>query len=543
MAASEPADGVQRMTASIVPLEPRRRESLPELPVPLNPIVGRDGELAEARAVLLDSGVHLLTLTGPGGVGKTRFALALAHDLRPEFSAGAAFVSLASSTSPEMVLPAIARGLFLRDEGDRPLRERLFAYLRTRQMLLVLDNFEHVVEAAPLVSDLLTACPDLKVLATTSTVLRVQGEHEFSLRPLGLPQGELPTDLDALSRVDAVALFVQRARTVRPDFTLTGTNAPIIAEICRMLDGLPLAIELAAARSKVLSPSDLLARLDDRRFQVLVSNSRDVPERQQTMRNAIEWGYNLLDADEQALFRTLSVFGGGWTLPAAEAVLAHTGTDVLDGLASLTDKSLVRQREDSEGELRFWMLETIREYGLERLVECGDEDAVRGAHARYFEQMSVEAVDALTGPDSNAWMDRLEREHTNIRLALEWVVASGEGARGMAFGAGLWRFWETRGYLNEGRRWMDRLFSLAGAEAPSANRVVALFGYGRFTYNHCEYETAEKLFNESYAIASDIGDTSYVAGALMQLGHVALVQGDYATARERYDKGLAIRRA
>ena len=541
MVANTPADQPQSMTASIVRLGQWRRETPLELPTPLTPIVGRDRELADARDLLLAPDVRLLTLTGPAGVGKTRFALALAHELQSRFSDGAAFVGLAGSERADAVVPRIARVLGVRDEGDRPLKERLFGHLRDRQILLLLDNFEQVVEAAPVVTDLLTAHPDVKVLVTSSTVLRVRGEHEFSLRPLTLPLSDMPASLDELSQVDSVALFVQRARTVRPDFTLTESNAPIIAEICRKLDGLPLAIELAAARSKVLSPTDLLERLDHR-FQVLVSNSRDVPERQQTMRNAVEWGYNLLDPEEQTLLRYLSVFRGGWTLAGAEALSCDLGIDTLEVLSSLSDKSFVRQLEQANGDLRFLMLQSIRDYGLEKLAERGEEERARELHARYFESVAAEATTALIGPEASDWLERLEREHNNLRAALEWIVETGDGECGLVFGAGLWRFWETRGYMSEGQEWLEVLLTVPGADTRTEARATVLFGLGRFAYFHGQYEQARAYLEEASEVASECGSDSLVAGVVMQLGHLALVQGDHETARQYYDAGLSLRR-
>lgn len=541
MSANAPAEDTSSIITPNVPLESLRRET-PDLPLPLTPLIGRAGHLDDACTLFSADSVRLLTVTGPAGVGKTRFALAVAQRLKAGFADGAAFVPLAASSSADMILPAIARAVGVRDEGDRPLRERLFAFLRKRHVLLVVDNFEHVIDSAPLVSELLSACQNLRILVTSSTALRVRGEHEFPLAPLAVPDRDDAGDLDRLSETGAVQLFVQRAAAVRPDFALTDSNAAVIAEICARLDGLPLAIELAAARSKVLSPAELLARLD-RRFQVLVSQARDVPERQQTMRNAIEWGYNLLEPDEQQLLCCLSVFADGWTLPAAEAVCRNDSIDVLEGLSSLSDRSLVWQREQPDGELRFFMLETIRDYGRERLADIGGAESLREAHARYFEELAGLAETELMGADAGAWLDRLEREHNNLRLALEWVIQQQAGERGLALGAGLWRFWSNRAYVSEGRRWLTAILALPGAERRCSERCRALFGLGRFLYQQGEYDPARAVFDEAHEVAAEIGDESWVAGALMQLGHVALLQGDFDTARQHYDAGLALRRA
>lgn len=542
MVASKPADDMPSMSTSIRPLDPWRRETPLDVPLPLTALVGRERELAEVRAALLDDNVRLLTVTGPAGVGKTRFALAVAHDMKTVFTDGAAMVRLATITSPEGVLPAIARALAVRDEGARDLEERLLAFLQRRNMLLLLDNFEHVLVAGPLLTRLLAASPNLTVLVTSSSALRVQGEHEYALLPLELPLTSASSDLQQIAGIDAVQLFVQRASAVRPDFMLTEANAAVVAEICTRLDGLPLAIELAASRSKVLAPADLLARLDDR-FQVLVSRAPDVPERQQTMRRAIEWGYNLLNPEEQWLLRSLSVFSGGWTLEAAEAVCSEQGIDVLEGLSSLSDQSLVRQRELPNGSLRFFMLETIREYACEQLKASGQAEDLYEAHASYFAGLATTAREELIGPQTGEWLDRLDYEHDNVRATLEWVCETGNGECGLLLGAGLWRYWQTRGHLTESRRWMSAIEELPGATVRSARRAAFLFGLARMMFHQGDYEFARAKFSESHDIALETEDYQYAAGSLMQLGTIDVLQGDYESARQHFDAGLAMRRA
>ncbi len=445
------------------PLAPGR------LPAPLTPLVGR---VREARAVveLLGGGVaRLLTLTGPGGTGKTRLALTVAAVLRHDFPDGIAFVDLAPIADPDLVASAIAESLGLREEGGRPLPELLAAHLGERRRLLLLDNFEQVVEAGPLIGALLAACPGLAALITSREPLHVSGEHVFPVPPLALPAddpGAGGANLAELAACDAVALFVQRVRAANPDFALTPENAAAVVAICRRLDGLPLALELAAARGKLLPPAALRVRLE-RGLELLISGPRDAPARQRTLRDAIAWSHDLLSAEEQALFRRLAVFAGGFTLEAAEEVVEApsaesrvpsgtadsalgAGHSVLDLVASLAEKSLLWREEgpaSAASEPRFRMLETIREYGLERLAESGEEAEARQRHAAHFLALVEEAEPYLRGePAMGSWLDRLEAEHDNLRAAVTWLLdpAAGEGAEraewALRLAGALWGF-------------------------------------------------------------------------------------------------------
>jgi predicted ATPase/DNA-binding CsgD family transcriptional regulator len=453
------------------------------LPIQPTPFLGREKEVAAVQHQLLREDVRLVTLTGPGGVGKTRVALHVAEQVRAHFADGVWFVSLAPINDPDLVIPTTAQTLGLREAKEGSLLDQLQVSLRERQGLLLLDNFEQVVSAAGHVADLLTSCPHLKVLVTSREALHVRAERELPVSTLSLPDPKRLPDLTALSQYEAVALFIQRAQAVRPEFQLTNANAPVVAEICVRLDGLPLAIELAAARIKLLPPQALLSRLGQR-LQLLTSNARDVPARQQTLRNTLQWSYDLLDAQEQKLFCLLSVFVGGCTLEAVEEVSAAFGDialPVLDGVASLIDKNLLQQTAQEGEEVRLLMLETIREYGWEVLTQRQEREAIQATHAAYYLALAEEAERALGGPQHLLWLERLGREHDNLRAALHWLRVQGSRVEGggeaaeqsLRLETALSWFWTLRGYQNDGRRRPRQLF-LDLEEALSTEEAVPI---------------------------------------------------------------------
>ncbi len=555
------------------------------LPIQPTPLIGREKEVASLGQLLRRVDVRLVTLTGPGGTGKTRLALQVAAELSDLKWRGIYFVDLAPVSDSAQVIPTIASTLGLREERGRSPLECLKEEIDQNRVLLLLDNFEQVLDAAVQVSELLVACSQLKIMVTSRAVLRVRAEREFAVPTLRLPDSAQMPDLEALMQYEAIVLFLQRTQAVAPEFRLTDMNAPVVVEIVRRLDGLPLAIELAAARMKLLSPEALLARLNQP-LQVLTSGARDVAARQHTLRNTIAWSYNLLDAQEQELFRRLSDFVGGCTLEAIEVVNGVLGNAtglILDIVASLVDKSLLRRREQGKGEEpRLAMLETIREYGLELLGASGEMKAVRKAHAVYFMELS-ERAGLERASDSPEWLDRLEQEHDNLRAAMHWSLEDMEGCKEIALrlGGALRTFWYSRGYLSEGLDFLER--ALVGSdEVEEPMRAAALYAAARLYEVRGDYDRAEpflvqslalyrelgnpariayalhlqadiawrrgildmarSLAEESLAVFRELGDRGAIASLLLHLGALAADQGEYARARDLLEESLAINR-
>jgi predicted ATPase/transcriptional regulator with XRE-family HTH domain len=515
---------------------------------PLTLLIGREREGAAIAHLLTRGDTRLLTLTGPAGIGKTRLAQQMAMDLSGTFADGIVFVSLVAVGEHTLVIPAISQALGLREEVGPPLLNQIQSYLAGRELLLVLDNFEHVVGAAPDIAAVLAACPKVKMLVTSRTTLRVRGEQQFVVPPLDTPDlAHLPA-LEDLAQYAAVALFVRRVHDVRPTFTLTPEIAPIIAAITVRLDGLPLAIELAAARIKVLSPEALLARLDAS-LSLLTRGSIDLPERQQTMRRAIAWSYDLLSEHERRLLRRLAVFVGGWTLEAAEAICDDShgqGPTILDRLAGLVDKSLVVPGEDGDGEPRFRLLELIREYALEQLVASGEEAAVRQRHSEFYLAFSESAERYLRGNSQTIWFDRLEEEHANLRAALVWAQESGTLDLGLRLATSLWWFWQVRGHMREGRTWLEKLLSMescADEEKEMGLRAEALRAAGNLAWCQAEYDLAAEFLKDSLTLNRRVGNTNGEAHALDTLGLVADERGDWDLAVTLFEEALALFRA
>ncbi|MFL5696728.1 MAG: protein kinase domain-containing protein [Ktedonobacteraceae bacterium] len=525
-----------------------RSSRLQILPTPLTSLLGREKEIAEACALLRRPEVRLVTLTGTAGIGKTRLALHLATELMGDFADGVCFVSLAPITAPDLVLPSIAQALGLKETDGRSWLDLLHTFLQHKQYLLLLDNFEQVVMAAPPLVTLLQKCPGLNVLVTSRSLLHVAGEHHFPVTPLSVPDLQhLPEDA-ALVAYAAVALFVHRAQALKPDFRLTPTNARAVAEICVRLDGLPLAIELAAARIPLFSPQALLARLGQR-FAMLTRGGQDAPARQQTLRNTIAWSYDLLNAYEQSLFCRLAAFVGGCALEAIEAVCSELDDgagEVLEGVASLIDKNLLQQGEQEDGEPRFVMLETNREYGLEALSSSGEMEAVRQVHAAYYHALAQQAAPHLTGPLQAEWLERLEQEHDNLHATLTWSLEPAQAGphfeMALQLGVALSGFWDVRGFYSEGRTFLER--ALAHSEGvASPTRARALSTAAEFATEQSDFDRAEALCQESLVLYRELGDTRGSAFCLQMLAVIAANKGvHYAVVRALLEEGLALHR-
>jgi non-specific serine/threonine protein kinase len=519
------------------PAEAKRAPRSPErpphnLPSELSSFVGREKELPEVRRLLENN--RLLTLTGPGGCGKTRLALAVAQELVEDFEDGVWLVDLVPLADPSFVPQAVASTLGVRERPGRSLTETLSGYLASSRVLLVLDNCEHLVEAcAELAETLLRSCSGLRVLATSREALAVAGEVARPVPSLSLPDLRRLPDTEGLSWYESARLFVERTVAVKPTFALTEQNAPAVARICYRLDGIPLAIELAAARTKVLSVEEISERLGDS-FRLLAAGSRTATPRQRTLHATMDWSHELLGQRERVVFRRLSVFAGGFTLKAAESICAGEELqrdEVLELLSQLVDKSLVVAQE-RDGAARYQLLETIRQYGWERLEEVGEAAQVRGQHAGYCLKLAEEAEPELKGEGQVAWLERLEQERDNLRAALRWLLGRGESEKAARLGWALWLFWWIRGHFAEGRRSMEQAASVEGSAAmPASARAKALYVEGTMACGQGDNRSAEVLLEESAALFRELGDGRGVGYALGSAAVVAITQ-------ERYERAI-----
>lgn len=528
-----------------LPVAPTAPRNASNLPAPATSFIGREDDVREAQELLRGGSVRLLTFTGPPGIGKTRLSLRVAEDLQADFADGVFFVALAPVRDPDMIPLVIARTLGVRDSPGIPTVEGLKRYLKDKATLLLLDNFEQVMPAAPLLGDLLQHARGLKVAVSSREILHVYGEHDFPVESLSLPDKDPEmSDPSEWLRYEAIRLFVERSRAVQRSFRLTESNVRTVSEICRRLDCLPLAIELAAARIRSMPPEQLQSQID-KKLALLADGPRDLPLRQQTLRHAIDWSFDLLNETEQAIFRRVAVFRGGCTEQAALALSRDTLDigDCRDTLQSLVDKSLLRREDGGVAGNRYWMLETIREYALEKLAESDEADRVHARHAEYYLELALEAKSKLKGPEQLVWLDRLGEEHQNLLAALEWSSSSATGAQpGLRLAVAMWRFWEIRGYLAEGRKWLHTLLAKPPVAALTVERSSALRAAGRLALLQGDYASARALYEEGLDISQRLGDKPGISSALFNLGFVAFDQGDYGMARARYEAALPLLR-
>ena len=507
------------------------------LPTQLSPFVARHREVKEVRKLLSEG--RLITLTGPGGTGKTRLSLEVAAGCLEAFAHGVFVSFLAPVVDAALVPSEVARSLGLRASGMRSMEDVLRDHLRAAEILLVLDNFEQVLDAAPLISDLLESAPELKILVSSRAALRVRGEQEYPVPPMAVPDPEHLPPLEALEHYEAVELFLQSARAIKRDLMLTDENAAAIAEICWRLEGLPLALELAAAKVRLLSPQQIATRLDQS-LSLLKGGGRDLPTRQQTLRDAIAWSYDLLEEEPRTLFQRLGIFAGGWSLEAAERVCMDgaAGMDVLEGLEVLVQNSLVRRYENDLGDSRFRMLQTIREFATQQLEDSGGHAEMRAAHAAYFLAVAEELGPQVTLDESA--LGRLNAEHDNMRAALRWFLENEDAERGMRMGSALWRTWQLRGFLSEGRDWLGKFLDLEEGKEATALRAEALLAAGSLAYWQFDYACTKDFYSQALEICESLGDQKGTAEGMFNLGFAGLVEQDWRYARPYHEKSVEL---